>query len=94
MEWKAAKTDMDRRRSITMDDALRVSLLRLDTGASPPCRQDKTATAPTTTLRKRNHAAPELSHGQHQEDSAAIVMNLLQVWRLSSEIEMLAVIDE
>ena len=62
---------------MTMDDALRVSLLRLDTCASPPCRQDKTATAPTTTLKKRNHAAPELSHGQHQEDSAAILMNLL-----------------
>ena len=74
---------------MTMDDALRVSLLRLATCASPPCAQDKTATAPTTTLKKRNHAAPELSHGQHQADSAAILMNLLQVWRLSSGREIL-----
>ena len=57
---------------MTMDDALRVSLLRLDIGSSPPCRQDRTATAPTKTLKKRNHAVPELSHGQHQADSAAI----------------------
>ncbi|KAI4983046.1 hypothetical protein ZWY2020_023538 [Hordeum vulgare] len=64
---------MDRRRYMTMDDALRVSRLRLDTSASPPCcAQDRTATAPTTTLKKMNHAAPELRHGQHQENPSAI----------------------
>jgi hypothetical protein len=69
--------DMDRRRSITMDDALRVSLLRLaDSVASPPPRpHDCTATTQTMALKKRKHAVPELSHaasGQHHQDSAAI----------------------
>jgi hypothetical protein len=69
--------DMDRRRSMTMDDALRVSLLRLvDSVASPPPRpHDNTATTHTMALKKRKHAVPELSHadsGQHHQDSAAI----------------------
>jgi hypothetical protein len=88
---KEKMVDMDRRRSMTMDDALRVSLLRLaDSVASPPPRpQDNTATTQTMALKKRKHA-PELSHadsGQHHQDSAAIerILSTFSVLKASEQ---------
>ncbi len=64
--WTKEKAEKDRSRSMTMDDALRVSLRLVDDGGGGgacSCARDDTATAPTTTVNRTNHAAPGLSHG-------------------------------
>jgi hypothetical protein len=67
--------EKDRRRSRTMDDALRRSRLRVVDAARPPSPcwardRDVTAIAATSAFSKRKHATPGLSH--HVKYSSAM----------------------
>jgi len=83
------KMKKDLRRSRTIDDPLRQSLRRVhDVAAAPPpacpaCAPlvDMTAMAPTTALKKMNHAAAGLSHGDssgHHDSVRSAIQALLE----------------
>jgi hypothetical protein len=79
--WKPGdgeeKTEKDRSRCSSTDDAPRmIPLPRRGDGDCGCDRDDSAKMAPTTTLSSTNHAAPEPSHagsGQHHHPATAII---------------------